>query len=164
MQTISVDLQKLIPGLTKWQIDQAREHATKSGKGQPVTDKPIFRARLDPVKVDHFLDFISRPEFLQDVAFGTKTMKMDMGKHITIPAVVRTMIPTRIIEQYLSYCKQQHFQPAGERSLYRILEICSASMQKSLQGLDNMTAEGTEAIDNLSNIVQSLVEHGADQE
>lgn len=158
------ELQTLIPGLTKWQIDQARDHATKSGKGQPVDSNPIFRTRLDPPKVDHFLDFVSRPEFLQDVAFGTKTMKMDSGKHITIPAVVRTLIPTRIIEQYFSYCKQQQFEPAGERSLYRVLEVCSASMQKSQQGLDNITAEGTEAIDDLSNIVQKLVNHGADNE
>ena len=37
-------------------------------------------------------------------------------------------------------------------------------MQKSLQGLDNITAEGTEAIDNLIDIVQTLKDHGADNE
>jgi hypothetical protein len=157
------ELQGIIPDLSKWRIDQARLHATKSGKGQPVLEKPIFRTRIDNVKVDHFLDFISRPELLQDVAFGTKTLKLDSGERITIPAVVRTLIPARIIEQYICYCKQQQFEPAGERSLYRILDVCSASMQKSLQGLDNITAEGTESIDNLIKIIQTLVESGVEE-
>lgn len=157
------ELREMIPGLSKWQIDQARLHATTSGKGQPILEKQVFRVRIDNVKIDHFLDFISRPELLQDVAFGTKTLKLDSGDRIIIPAVVRTLIPTRIIEQYISYCNQQQFQPAGERSLYRILEVCSASMQKSLQGLDNITAEGTEAIDNLIKLSQTLEENGDDE-
>ena len=36
-------------------------------------------------------------------------------------------------------------------------------MQKSLQGLDNVTAEGTEAIDSLISIVQVLADHGAER-
>jgi hypothetical protein len=36
--------------------------------------------------VDHFIEFISKPEFVQDMAFGTKTMKLDSGEKITIPA------------------------------------------------------------------------------
>lgn len=65
------ELQQMIPGLTKWRVDQARCHATDVGEGQPLLDKPIFRIRLDPVKTDHFIDYISRPCFLQDVAYGT---------------------------------------------------------------------------------------------
>ena len=79
---------------------------------------------------------------IQDVAFGTKTMKLGSGERIIIPAVIRTVIPSRIIQQYTSYCKQQDFVPASERSRFRMLDVCSASMKKSLQGLDNLTAEG----------------------
>lgn len=117
------ELQRILPGITKWQIDQARDHATNRGRGQPIPEKQIFRTRINNEKIDHFLDFVSRPEYLQDVAFGTKTMRLDSGERITIPAVVRTLIPSRIIEQYLAYCKQQQFQPAGERSLYRMLKF-----------------------------------------
>ena len=70
-------------------------------------------------------------------------LKLDSGEKIVIPAVIRTVIPSRIIRQYLDYCKEQEFEPASQRSLYRMIEVCSASMQKSLQGLDNTTAEGT---------------------
>ena len=40
--------------------------------------------------------------------------------------------------------------------MYRMLQVCSASMQKSLQGLDNVTADGTEAFDSLVSIVETL--------
>ena len=121
----------MIPGLSKWRIDEARQHAIHRGKGQPVLEQPIFRRRIDAAKVEHFLDFISRPDLLQDVAFGTKNLKLDSGEHIIIPAVIRTLIPSRIIEQYAAYSKEEAFEPAGERSLFRILDVCSASMQKS---------------------------------
>ena len=157
-------LQELIPGLSKWRIDQARLHATETGKGQPVSTQPLFRQRIDQAKIDHFIEYISQPEFIQDVAFGTKTMKLDSGENILIPAVIRTMIPSRIISQYKCHCVFQQFQPASDRSLWKMLQVCSASMQKSLQGLDNLTADGAEAFDNVSKVVDTLVESGAGEQ
>ena len=154
------ELQEMIPGLSKWRIDQARQHATEAGKGQPLPEIPSFRTRIEHEKVDHFIEYISRPEFVQDVAFGTKTLKLDSGEKIVIPAVIRTVIPSRIIRQYLDYCKEQEFEPASQRSLYRMIEVCSASMQKSLQGLDNTTAEGTEAFDQLFSMLEALADQG----
>ena len=156
------ELQEMISGLSKWRIDQARQHATEAGKGQPLPELPRFRAKIDREKVDHFIEFISRPEFVQDVAFGTKTLKLDSGEKIIIPAVIRTVIPARIIRQYLDYCKEQEFEPASERSLYRMIEVCSASMQRSLQGLDNTTAEGAEAFDQAMSMLERLADHGID--
>ena len=66
------------------------------------------------------------------------------------------MIPSRIIEQYQSYCTQNGFDPAGQRSLYRMIDVCAASLQTSLQGLDNTTAEGTDAVDNMNDLVDTL--------
>ena len=99
----------LIPSLSKWRIDQARQHASDVGKGQLVHKEPVFRTRISSAQVQHFVDFISRPELVHDVAFGTKTLKRDSGDSIVIPAVVRTMIPSRIIDQYQSYCEQESF-------------------------------------------------------
>ena len=156
------ELMAMIPTLTKWRIDEARQHATKVGKGQPVQNDPIFRSRISSAQIDHFVDYLARPDMVQDVAFGTKVLRLDTGESIIIPAVVRTMIPSRIIEQYSAYCKEQNFEPAGQRSLYRIIEVCGASMQKSLQGLDNTTAEGTEAIDTILDVIKTLGDHGSE--
>ena len=122
------ELQMLVPGLSKWRIDQARQHAITTGRGQPPEDKVIHRTRIEPAKVDHFIDYISRPQFLQDVAFGTKTLRLDSGQRIIIPAVIRKLIPSRLIDQYTQHCREQGFEPASERSLYRMMEVCSASM------------------------------------
>ena len=109
---------KLTPSLSKWRIEEAQQHATKVGEGQPVRKDPILRSRISSAQIDHFVDYI---------AFGTKVLRLDTGKSIIIPAVVRTMIPSRTIEQYSVNCKQQDFEPAGERSLFRMIEVCGAS-------------------------------------
>ena len=50
-----LELQKMIPGLSKGRIDQARNHATETGKG---LEKPIYSARVENAKVNHFLDYL----------------------------------------------------------------------------------------------------------
>ena len=98
------------------------------------------------------------------MAFGTKNLKLDCGKHITIPAVIRTLIPSRVIEKCAAYCKEEAFEPAGERLLYGILHVCSSdSMQKSLQSLVNVTAADARAFQNLEGVVLTLEENGLDE-
>ena len=110
------ELLKLFPGLNVWRIDQARLRKM-NGPGQPVPTSHLTRARLDQAKVDHFVDFISRPIFLQDVAFGTKTLKLSSGDTLKIPAVIRTAIPTRIITLYKAHCETTGCEPLSDRSI-----------------------------------------------
>lgn len=84
----------MIQGLRKWHIDQARRHTAEAGPGQPVVSAPIQRTRLDPVKTNHFVNCIASANFIQDVAYGTKKVKLDSGDKITIPKVIRTMVPS----------------------------------------------------------------------
>ena len=42
-------LMNMIPTLSKWRIDEARQHATKVGEGLPISQEPIFRFRISPV-------------------------------------------------------------------------------------------------------------------
>ena len=150
----------MIPGLSKWHIDQVHQHATGATKGQPIPEMPSFHTRIDREKVDHFIEYISRPEFVQEVVLATKTLKLDSGEKIITPGVIRTVIPSRIIRQYLDYCQEQEFQPASQRSLYRMIEVCSTSMQRSLQGLDSTTALGTEPFDRVLSMLKRLVDQG----
>ena len=43
--------------------------------------------------------------------------------------------------------------------MLRVLSECSASVRKSLQGLDNYAAEGARAFDDLAGIVESISSH-----
>ena len=92
--------------------------------GKPVPQmEAITRARLDPSKVDHFLDFISRPNFVQDVAYGTKTLKLSNGEKMEIPNVVRTVIASRIVDLYQQYCQETGFLSHGRSTLFSILQV-----------------------------------------
>ena len=55
------ELLQLVPGLTKFRIDEGRKHAFQTKPGEPIEPPTITRTRLDPIKVDHFVDFVSSP-------------------------------------------------------------------------------------------------------
>lgn len=98
----TAELQDTKPGLSKWRIDQALQHAIEAGKGQPVPTILQSTTIKWTISLSSSLDSL-RPEFTQDVAFGSKPLKLDTGEKIIIPAVIRTVIPYGIIQQYLEY-------------------------------------------------------------
>jgi len=114
---------RLIFKLTKWRIDEARKHAFVNSPGRVIEPSTLQRCRLNPTKVDHFLDFIASPSFLQDVAYGTKNIKLSSGERIEIPNVVRTVIASRLIQLYHSYCSETSFTPLGRSTLFNILKV-----------------------------------------
>ena len=65
----------------------------------------------------------------------------------------------RIIDQYLSYCKEMFsdFEPLGESSLFTILEACKASTRKSLQGVNYFAAESGEAFDGIRKMIEEKI-------
>ena len=91
---------------------------------RPIDPPVIHRCRLDPVKVDHFLDFISTPSFLQDVAYETKNLKLSDGETIEIPNEARMVIASRLIHLYQLYCAESVFsEPIGRSTLLNILKV-----------------------------------------
>ena len=56
------------------------------------------------------------------------------------------------------------FTCLSRRTLHRILNVCSASTRKSLQGLDNFSALGSQAFGDLAKLVDKLVEYGEPHE
>ena len=94
------------------------------------------------VKVDHFIDFINRPYFYQDVAYGTRVINLETGEKLVMPNVVRTVTRSTMIHQYQQYCDEEKFSPLSIRTLYKILEVREASQRRSLQGLDNIATDG----------------------
>ena len=145
------------------QIKRARLHARKRGPGSNVPKVFSHRVRLDTNKVDHFIDFVNRPYFYQDVAFGTRTLTLDGGGKITMPNVIRTVTRSTMIMQYLQHCEEESFEPASRSTLCRILEVREASQQKSLSGLDNIAAEGVASFERLLSILEELNQAGADK-
>ena len=159
-------LQKLhepYESITTWQIKKARAHARECGPGLSVEKPSSHRVRLDTTLVDHFVDFINRPYFYQDVAFGTRKLKLDNGEEVTMPNVVRTVTRSTMISQYLMFCEEEMVVPLSRATLFRILEVREASQQRSLCGLDNTAAEGSAGFERICRIVEDLQQMGEEK-
>ena len=51
----------------------------------------------------------------------------------------------------------------SKRTLFRVLDVCSASVRKSLQGLDNFSAQGTKAFEFLCETVDRIADQAKSQ-
>ena len=88
---------------------------------------------------------------LQDVAFGFKISTLDSGVNIVIPAEVHIIIPSRVlIEQYRIYCAQTDFESVGDRSLYRIIEVCASMSRRCYSRANRVHGGHEEMVSNLS--------------
>ena len=76
-----------------------------SGPGTSVTKTVHRRINLGMVKVDHFENFINRPYFHQDVAYGMRNLKLENGETISMPNVVRTVTRFTMIMQHHQDCQ-----------------------------------------------------------
>ena len=159
------DLEQLIPGLSRYRFHSARLHRLQHGVGAPLSQMPIaVRERVDPVRLEHFIDFITSQHIIQDLPFGRRKLKLSNGEALEIPNVVRLLIPSRLVSQYYQYCQETEFScPLGKSTLFKILsESCSASIRRCMQGLDNYLAEGARSFDELIDVVDKLLEVGLD--
>ena len=153
-------IQYYIPGLTEHRFKMARQHRVKYGRGVPLPLNKSPRMRVESGQLDHFLTFITSPHVVQDLPFGQRYPQPSSGKVLETPNVIRTMIPQRIVKQYRQYCEETNFKPFGSNTMLRILSACSATVRKSLQGLDYIAAASTKAFDDLCHLVECLEEHG----
>ncbi|XP_076101240.1 uncharacterized protein LOC143071044 [Mytilus galloprovincialis] len=107
------DVQKLIPGLTRYKFKQAKEHIDQFGVGEPVTTKKLSREKYTVSQLDHFIDFITSGQIVKDQPFGEKTLKMESGEVIIIPTVIQSLTPSSIISQYVFLWNEENVKPLG---------------------------------------------------
>jgi len=157
------ELKEFLPTVTSYCYNIARQHALLHGRGEPIPSHENRRMKVDQGKLEDFILLITSPPVVQDVPFRERMLKLSTGEVIQTLNVIRLMIPERIIQQYQQYCSKRDFKPMSKRTLQRVLNDCSASVRKSLQGLDNFSAQGAEAFDELDKLVDKLVDCGKTQ-
>ena len=153
-------IQYYIPGLTEYRFKIARHHTLKYGRGTGIPSTKSPRLRVDLTQLDHFLAYITSPHVMQDLPFGPRHLRLSSGVVLETPNVIRTMIPSRLVKQYQSYCNETRFQPFGAATMLRVLSACSATVRKSLQGLDYTAAAGAKGFDDLCRMISRLEETG----
>ena len=149
-------LLRWIPDLSRYRYNIARHHRLLHGRGAVVPTQTTTRIYVDLEKLEHFLTFITSTHVVQEIPYGERSLKLSSNVDIKVPNVIRTMIPEQIIRQYESHCSESEIVPPSRSTLYRILKVCSASVRRSLQGLDNFSAEGANGFDELEEIVNKL--------
>ena len=124
-------IQQWLPDVTRYRYNIRRHHLLLHDRGVHVPlQNTRIRAPLD--KLDHFLTFITSSRIVQDLPFAEKTLKLPTSE-IKIPNITRNAMPEHIIKQYQSYCVETRFSsPLSRSSLFRILDVCSASTRTSL--------------------------------
>lgn len=151
------DLQKKVPGLTKYQIDQSRLMSAMNNKGIIVSSAPKFkRNRMNEEKLEHCISFFFDPLFTQIVSHSVREIELDSGDVLQIPDVVRTVFHSTLIDMYVAYCKETSFEPLGNSTLYRVLNNCPASKRKSLNCIDNIASDGIASYECLLTIAEKL--------
>lgn len=151
-------IQQFIPGITEYRIKTARQHTIQHGRGVPLPASKSPRMRVDESQLDHFLCFITSAHVVQDLPFGQRYLYLTNGKILETPNTIRSMIPQRITDQYRQFCSETNFTPFSTSTMLRILSSCTATVRKSLHGLDYFAAEGAKAFDDLMAIVEKLGE------
>ncbi len=140
----------------RYRYNIARHHHLLHRRGSVVPTLPSTRMYVPPEKLDHFLLFITSMHVVQDLPFGEKSLKLSSNMEIKVSNVTRTMILEQVVKQYESYCTKTGFAPMSRSTLCRVLSVCSASVRKSLQGLDYFSTKGDKAFEGLEGIVEKL--------
>ena len=149
-------IQRYLPGTTQYRVKTAREHGKKYGRGSAVLLSKSPRMRVNYAQLVHFLECITSPHVVIDLAFGQRILSLADGSLLETPNLIRTMIPERIVAQYTQYCKEVDFTPFSRSTMLRVLSSCAATVRKSLQGLDYIAADGGKAFDELIEMVLKL--------
>ena len=152
-------LLRYIPGLTRYRFTEAKLHCLEYGRGTPVQSVRAPRKDVSS-QIQHFIAYITSSHIVQDLPFGEKSIKLSNKEKIKIPNVIRTMVPERVVTQYMAYCDESGFKPPSRSTLLRILAVCPASTRKSLKGLDYVTSAGAQAFDDLTNVAEKLGDAG----
>ena len=141
-------------GCSKNKVDQARSlRAKQLGVFRPE-ERRFTRNRLNTNMCEHFIEFIFSSGLLQDVAYGTTTITFDSGDTQSVPQAVLQCKYSHLIEYYKKFCAENNVNHLSESSLWKILKAIKPSRRKSLAGLDDITAEGMNGFEFLSEVIK----------
>ena len=92
------DLEQLIRGLSRYRFSSARLHRLQHGVETFPPPKPMaVRERVDPARLEHFIDFITSQHVIQDLPFGRRKRNIN--------CLTRKLLRLQMLFGYL-------FQPA----------------------------------------------------
>ena len=103
---------------SRYKVDASRKWRKTYGALTPKPIQKVYHKKLDISAVKHFINFFFGANLLQDVAFGTTTLKYDTGEKQTIPRAILTAMKSHVIEEYKRLCSDlQMASPLSDSAL-----------------------------------------------
>ena len=99
----------MFQGISSKDAKKARQHAANTTPGAPIEPGKYTRKKLKDAQINHFLDFLQHGGVMQDVASGTRTVKLPTGCKTKIPDAVRTVHTAEAIRLYISACDMEGY-------------------------------------------------------
>ena len=86
-------------------------------------------------------------------------MQLATKRKTVMPNVVRTVHKAEMIRLYEAACDKEGYieDRPSTRTLWNVLNMCPASQRKSLAGLDNVAAEGSDSFDTLVQTLKKII-------
>ena len=102
-------------GITLY-VNQIRKHASNNKAGMPIEHGHYSRKKLSDAQINHFLDFLQYGGVMQDVAIGTRSVKLSTGRTATILNAMRVVHKAEIIRLYTFTCDKGYAKKKGHPS------------------------------------------------
>ena len=118
--------------------------------------RPKIRQRLNPQKIDYFINWIIESHLLTSIPWGNTNLKLDNGQTISIPRQMLEARHSQIVHQYHQHCVESDIEPLSARTVYSILNTLHATEQKSISGIDDFVKEASDSWLELQQIIQKL--------
>lgn len=99
--------------------------------------RPKTRQRLDPSKIDYFINWIIDSNLLINVPWGHSNLKLNSGVVIPIPRQVLQAQHSQIVYLYKQHCDDVGISPMSNRTVYSILNSRNVTEQSLFQALMN---------------------------
>ena len=130
------------------------DKAKKVSYFQQINQSNFTKPKLDCEKTQHFIEFLFSSGAIQEVAYGTTILKFNELESQRIPKVL-TVMKSQIICMYKQYCESLTYKHLPESYLYIMLSELKLNQRKASSGLDNITATGLSAINDMTELVKN---------
>ncbi|CAF1501436.1 unnamed protein product, partial [Rotaria sordida] len=140
-------------------------HAVKTArKLKAITDVPLhieqqtpkIRQRLDPTKIDYFINWLTESNLLISIPWAHTNLKLEHGELITIPRQMLQAQQSQIVYMYQQHCSEVGVDSMSDRTVYSILHSINASEQKFILGIDEFVKSANYSWTSLRKIIQKL--------
>ena len=131
------------------------DEAKKASYFQQINQSNFTKPKLDCEKTQHFIEFLFSSGAIQEVAYGTTILKFNELEFQRIPKAVLTVMKSQIICMYKQYCESLTYKHLPESYLYIMFSELKLNQRKTSSGLDNITATGLSAINDMTELVKN---------